>query len=45
MVKKISALLLTLLLISALTVTALAHPVPDLSTNGSITGKRQAESV
>ena len=37
MVKKISALLLTLLLISALTVTALAHPVPDLTTNGSIT--------
>ena len=37
MVKKISALLLTLLLISALTVTALAHPVPDLSTNGSLT--------
>ena len=37
MVKKISALLLTLLLISALTVTALAHPVPDLTTKGSIT--------
>ena len=37
MVKKISALLLTLLLISALTVTALAHPVPDLNTNGSLT--------
>lgn len=37
MVKKISALLLTLLLLSTLAVTVLAHPVPDLTTNGSIT--------
>ena len=37
MVKKLFAFLITLLLVSALTVTAFAHPVPDLSKNGSIT--------
>lgn len=39
MVKKIAVFLLALLLISALTVTALAHPVPDLTQHGSITFK------
>ena len=37
MVKKIAVFLITLLLISALAVSAIAHPVPDLSLNGSIT--------
>lgn len=39
MVKKMAIFLLTLLLISTLTVTAFAHPVPDLTVNGSITFK------
>ena len=38
MVKRIFALLLTLLLIGCMTITAFAsHPVPDLTQNGSIT--------
>ena len=39
MVKKIVIILLTLLLVSSLTVTAFAHPVPDLAENGSFTFK------
>ena len=37
MVKKIAVFLIAFLLICTLTVTAFAHPVPDLSVNGSIT--------